>query len=148
MSRIRVDDLHDKWLQDADYRAEYEALEGEFSFGVGPGAPRERPGEAIDPPPRALRSSDRHPAQDLLRERFPEPLTAHVRAPTVSEALPGRRYIVRARSVQTAPRELDSIAAVMNFTPRAPSSTEGTSSAPGSGSRPSRRAMICSAQSL
>ena len=32
MSRIRVDDLHEKWLKDPEYRAEYEALEEEFSL--------------------------------------------------------------------------------------------------------------------
>jgi Helix-turn-helix len=32
MSRIRVDDLHEKWLQDPEYRAEYGALEEEFSL--------------------------------------------------------------------------------------------------------------------
>ncbi len=32
MSRIRVDDLHKKWMKDAKYRREYEALEEEFSL--------------------------------------------------------------------------------------------------------------------
>jgi ribosome-binding protein aMBF1 (putative translation factor) len=32
MSRIRVDDLHKKWLNDPKYRREYEALEEEFSL--------------------------------------------------------------------------------------------------------------------
>jgi len=30
MSRIRVDDLHKKWMKDSKYRREYEALEEEF----------------------------------------------------------------------------------------------------------------------
>lgn len=29
--RIRVDDLHKKWMKDYTYRREYEALEEEFS---------------------------------------------------------------------------------------------------------------------
>jgi predicted transcriptional regulator len=32
MSRIRVDDLHKKWLKDSKYRHAYEALEEEFSL--------------------------------------------------------------------------------------------------------------------
>jgi predicted transcriptional regulator len=32
MSRIRVDDLHKKWMKDAKYRREYKALEEEFSL--------------------------------------------------------------------------------------------------------------------
>lgn len=32
MTRIRVDDLHKKWLNDPKYRREYEALEEEFSL--------------------------------------------------------------------------------------------------------------------
>jgi ribosome-binding protein aMBF1 (putative translation factor) len=32
MSRIRVDDVHNKWLKDPKYRREYEALEEEFSL--------------------------------------------------------------------------------------------------------------------
>jgi len=32
MSRIRVDDLHKKWMKDSKYRREYEALEEEFSL--------------------------------------------------------------------------------------------------------------------
>ena len=32
MSRIHVDDLHKKWLNDPKYRREYEALEEEFSL--------------------------------------------------------------------------------------------------------------------
>jgi ribosome-binding protein aMBF1 (putative translation factor) len=32
MSRIRVDDLHKKWMTDPNYRHEYEALEEEFSL--------------------------------------------------------------------------------------------------------------------
>src|SRR6267378_3784996 len=32
MSRIRVDDLHKKWMKDSRYRREYEALEEEFSL--------------------------------------------------------------------------------------------------------------------
>lgn len=32
MKSTRVDDLHEQWLKDADYRREYEALEEEFSL--------------------------------------------------------------------------------------------------------------------
>ena len=32
MSRIRVDDLHKKWMKDSKYRREYKALEEEFSL--------------------------------------------------------------------------------------------------------------------
>jgi ribosome-binding protein aMBF1 (putative translation factor) len=32
MSRIRVDDLHKNWMKDPEYRAEYEALQEEFSL--------------------------------------------------------------------------------------------------------------------
>ena len=32
MTRIRVDDLHKKWMKDSKYRREYEALEEEFSL--------------------------------------------------------------------------------------------------------------------
>ena len=32
MSRIRVDELHEKWLRDPEYRAAYEALDEEFSL--------------------------------------------------------------------------------------------------------------------
>jgi ribosome-binding protein aMBF1 (putative translation factor) len=32
MSRIRVDDLHKKWMKDPEYRREYKALEKEFSL--------------------------------------------------------------------------------------------------------------------
>jgi ribosome-binding protein aMBF1 (putative translation factor) len=32
MSRIRVDDLHKKWMKDSKYRREYEALQEEFSL--------------------------------------------------------------------------------------------------------------------
>jgi len=32
MSRIRVDDLHKKWMKDSKYRREYDALEEEFSL--------------------------------------------------------------------------------------------------------------------
>jgi ribosome-binding protein aMBF1 (putative translation factor) len=32
MSRIRVDDLHKKWMKDPEYRREYDALEEEFSL--------------------------------------------------------------------------------------------------------------------
>jgi transcriptional regulator with XRE-family HTH domain len=32
MKRIRVDDLHKKWMKDPKYRREYEALEEEFSL--------------------------------------------------------------------------------------------------------------------
>jgi ribosome-binding protein aMBF1 (putative translation factor) len=32
MKSIRVDDLHEQWLQDPDYRAEYDALNEEFSL--------------------------------------------------------------------------------------------------------------------
>ena len=32
MTRIRVDDLHKKWMKDSKYRREYKALEGEFSL--------------------------------------------------------------------------------------------------------------------
>jgi ribosome-binding protein aMBF1 (putative translation factor) len=32
MSRIRVDDLHKKWMKDPKYRREYEALEEEFAL--------------------------------------------------------------------------------------------------------------------
>src|SRR5580704_15274508 len=32
MSRIRVDDLHKKWMKDSRYRREYEALKEEFSL--------------------------------------------------------------------------------------------------------------------
>ena len=35
MSRVRVDDLHRKWLKDPDYRREYEVLEEEFSLASG-----------------------------------------------------------------------------------------------------------------
>ncbi|HEV2689626.1 MAG TPA: helix-turn-helix transcriptional regulator, partial [Bryobacteraceae bacterium] len=32
MKRIRVDDLHKKWMKDPTYRREYKALEEEFSL--------------------------------------------------------------------------------------------------------------------
>ena len=32
MSRIRVDDLHKKWMKDPKYRREYKVLEEEFSL--------------------------------------------------------------------------------------------------------------------
>ena len=32
MSRIRVDDLHKRWMKDSKYRREYEALKEEFSL--------------------------------------------------------------------------------------------------------------------
>ena len=32
MSRIRVDDLHKRWMKNPEYRREYEALEEEFSL--------------------------------------------------------------------------------------------------------------------
>ena len=32
MTRIRVYDLHKKWMKDSKYRREYEALEEEFSL--------------------------------------------------------------------------------------------------------------------
>ena len=32
MSRTRVDDLHNQWMKDPDYRREYEALDEEFSL--------------------------------------------------------------------------------------------------------------------
>lgn len=32
MKRIRVDDLHKKWMKDSKYRREYKALEEEFSL--------------------------------------------------------------------------------------------------------------------
>jgi ribosome-binding protein aMBF1 (putative translation factor) len=32
MSRIRVDDLHKKWMKDSKYKREYDALEEEFSL--------------------------------------------------------------------------------------------------------------------
>ncbi len=32
MSRVRVDDLHKKWLKDAEYQREYAELEEEFSL--------------------------------------------------------------------------------------------------------------------
>jgi ribosome-binding protein aMBF1 (putative translation factor) len=32
VSRIRVDDLHKKWMKDSLYRREYEALQEEFSL--------------------------------------------------------------------------------------------------------------------
>ena len=35
MSRIRVDELHRKWMRDEAYRREYEALEEEFSLASG-----------------------------------------------------------------------------------------------------------------
>jgi ribosome-binding protein aMBF1 (putative translation factor) len=34
MSRIRVDDLHKKWMKDSNYRREYEALAEEFSLAA------------------------------------------------------------------------------------------------------------------
>jgi len=34
MSRIRVDDLHTKWMKDPSYRREYEAIEEEFSLAA------------------------------------------------------------------------------------------------------------------
>jgi ribosome-binding protein aMBF1 (putative translation factor) len=32
MTRIRVDDLHKKWMKDPEYQREYKALEKEFSL--------------------------------------------------------------------------------------------------------------------
>ena len=32
MTRIRVDDLHKRWMKDSKYRREYKALEEEFSL--------------------------------------------------------------------------------------------------------------------
>ena len=32
MSRLRVDDLHKKWMKDAKYRREYKSLQEEFSL--------------------------------------------------------------------------------------------------------------------
>ena len=34
MSRIKVDDLHRKWMKDAEYKQEYEALAEEFSLAA------------------------------------------------------------------------------------------------------------------
>ena len=34
MTRLRVDDLHKKWLKDPSYKREYEALEKEFSLAA------------------------------------------------------------------------------------------------------------------
>ena len=44
MSRVRVDDLHKKWMKDAKYRREYEALEEEFSLVAAPIEVRTRAG--------------------------------------------------------------------------------------------------------
>jgi ribosome-binding protein aMBF1 (putative translation factor) len=44
MSRILVDELHEKWLQDPKYRADYEALEEEFSLASALIAARARAG--------------------------------------------------------------------------------------------------------
>jgi ribosome-binding protein aMBF1 (putative translation factor) len=44
MSRILVDDLHQKWLENPEYRAEYEALEEEFSLASALIAARARAG--------------------------------------------------------------------------------------------------------
>lgn len=44
MSRIRVDDLHKKWMKDSKYRREYEALEEEFSLIAALIAARNRAG--------------------------------------------------------------------------------------------------------
>ena len=44
MSRIRVDDLHKKWMKDSKYRREYEALEEEFSLVAALIAARNRAG--------------------------------------------------------------------------------------------------------
>jgi predicted transcriptional regulator len=44
MSRIRVDDLHKKWVKDSKYRREYEALEEEFSLVSALIAARKRAG--------------------------------------------------------------------------------------------------------
>lgn len=35
MTRIRVDDLHAKWMKNPEYRREYAALEPEFSLVAG-----------------------------------------------------------------------------------------------------------------
>ena len=44
MSRIRVDDLHKKWMEDPTYRREYQALEEEFSLVAALLAARTRAG--------------------------------------------------------------------------------------------------------
>lgn len=44
MSRIRVDDLHKRWMKDAKYRREYEALEEEFSIAAAMIEARSRAG--------------------------------------------------------------------------------------------------------
>lgn len=44
MSRIRVDDLHKKWLNDPKYRHEYEASEEEFSLVAALSEARTRAG--------------------------------------------------------------------------------------------------------
>jgi hypothetical protein len=44
MSQIRVDDVHEKWMTDSDYRREYEALEVEFSLVAAMIAARTRAG--------------------------------------------------------------------------------------------------------
>ena len=44
VSRIRVDDLHKKWMTDPEYRREYEALEEEFSLVAAPIEVRTRAG--------------------------------------------------------------------------------------------------------
>ena len=44
MSRIRVDDLHKRWMKDRKYRREYRALEEEFSLAAAMIAARSRAG--------------------------------------------------------------------------------------------------------
>jgi ribosome-binding protein aMBF1 (putative translation factor) len=44
MSRILVDELHQKWLENPEYRAEYQALEEEFSLASALIAARARAG--------------------------------------------------------------------------------------------------------
>jgi ribosome-binding protein aMBF1 (putative translation factor) len=44
MKLIRADDLHKQWINKADYRREYEALEEEFALATAVAAARRRAG--------------------------------------------------------------------------------------------------------
>ena len=76
MKSTRVDDLHEQWLKDADYRREYEALEEEFSLTAALTESRSRAGLTQEQVARRKQAvyadfgeiceGDRQPAADQL----------------------------------------------------------------------------------
>ena len=76
MKSTRVDDLHEQWLKDADYRREYESLEEEFSLTAALIDARSRAGltqeqaarrkQAVHADFGEICQGDRQPAADQL----------------------------------------------------------------------------------